>query len=96
VAERLWVDTENGVAGYGTRALALTTQEVAVLAALADAGGRVVSRDRLAREAGLGHVNPRRAENLLVTLRRQIGCGAVRTVRGRGWALDADAIVMPD
>ena len=42
--EGLWVDRDRGVAGYGERLLALSGQEVAVLATLADARGRVVSR----------------------------------------------------
>lgn len=92
----LWVDVDKGVASYGTRVLPLTVQEVAILAALTDAGGRVVSRSELARHAGLRHASPRRAESILVALRRAIGGGAVRTVRGRGWALDATAIVVPD
>lgn len=96
VTEGLWVDRGRGVAGYGDRELPLTPQEVAVLAALADAGGRVVSRAELARRAGLRHASPRRADSLLVTLRRALGGGAVRTVRGRGWLLDPDAVVIGD
>ena len=96
MAEGLWVDRERGVAGYGDRKLPLTPQELAVLATLADAGGRVVSRSELARRSGLRHASPRRADSLLVTLRRALGGGAVRTVRGRGWLLDADAVVVAD
>ncbi len=81
------------MAGYGARILPLGPQEVAVLATLADAGGRVVSRSELARRSGLRHASPRRADSLLVTLRRALGGGALRTVRGRGWVLDPDAVV---
>ena len=96
MTEGLWVDRERGVAGYGERELPLSTQEVAVLATLADAGGRVVSRSELARRSGLRHASPRRADSLLVTLRRSLGGGAVRTVRGRGWLLDPEAVVITD
>ncbi len=96
VTEGLWVDQERGVAGYGGRVLRLTPQEVAVLAALAEAGGRVVSRAELARRAGLRHAAPRRADSLLVALRRALGGRAVHTVRGRGWMLDPEAVVVTD
>ena len=96
MAEGLWVDREGGVAGYGERELPLTPQEVAVLATLADARGRVVSRSELARRSGLRHASPRRADSLVVTLRRAIGAAAVHTVRGRGWMLDPDAVVVVD
>ena len=90
----LWVDREAGVAGYGARLLPLTPQEVAVLATLADARGRVVSRTELARLPGLRHASPRRADSLLVTLRRALGGAAVQTVRGRGWMLHPEAVVV--
>lgn len=92
VTERLWVDRQRGKAGFGSQQLALTPQEVAVLATLADAQGRVVSRIELARRSGLWNASPRRADSLLVTVRRALGGSAVRTVRGRGWVLDADAV----
>lgn len=92
----LWVDRDRGIAGYGVRQLPLTPQEVAVLATLADAGGRVVSRNELARRSGLQHASARRADSLLVTLRRALGGTAVRTVRGRGWRLDPEAVVVGD
>ena len=94
MTEGLWVDREAGVAGYGDRQLPLTAQEVAVLAALADARGRVVSRSELVRLSGLRHASPRRADSLLVTVRRALGGSALRTVRGRGWMLDPDAVVV--
>lgn len=94
VTDCLWVDRDRGIAGYGDRQLPLTPQEVAVLATLADARGRVVSRSELARLAGLRHASPRRADSLLVTLRRALGGSAVQTVRGRGWMLHPDAVVV--
>ncbi len=39
----LWVDPEQGLAGYGERLLPLSAHEVALLAAFADAGDRVVT-----------------------------------------------------
>ncbi|MEO5678243.1 MAG: helix-turn-helix domain-containing protein [Acidimicrobiales bacterium] len=94
MTEGLWVDRERGVAGYGARHLPLTPQEVAVLATLADAQGRVVSRAELARRSGLSHASPRRADSLLVALRRALGGSALQTVRGRGWMLDPEAVVV--
>ncbi len=94
VTDCLWVDRERGIAGYGDRQLPLTPQEVAVLATLADARGRVVSRSELVRLSGLRHASPRRADSLLVTLRRALGGSALRTVRGRGWMLDPEAVVV--
>jgi DNA-binding response OmpR family regulator len=83
----LWIDAERGVAGWGTRLLPLSRQEVAVLAALVHADGRVVPRRELARRAGLAHASERRCEQLLVGLRAALGHEAVRNVRGRGWML---------
>jgi len=94
VAEGLWVDQVRGRAGYGERLLPLTASEVAVLAALLEARGRVVSRPELARRSGLQHASARRTDSLLVTLRRALGASAVRTVRRRGWILDPEAIVV--
>lgn len=96
VTDGLWVDRDRGIAGYGLRQLPLTPQEVAVLATLADARGRVVSRSELARRAGLRHASARRADSLLVKVRQALGDTAVRTVRGRGWMLDTDAVAVGD
>lgn len=96
MADGLWFDRERGVAGYGGRELPLTPQEVAVLATLADAQGRVVSRSELARRSGLRQASPRRADSLLVTVRRALGDAAVRTVRGRGWMLYPEAVVIAE
>ena len=73
------------MAGYGNRVLPLSDQEVALLAAFADAGDRVVSRSELIRRAGLSARSPRRCEALLVSLRRALGEEAIANVRGRGW-----------
>ena len=64
--------------------------ERAVLSALVEAGGRVVSRDYLARKAGLRDASPRRIDGILVQLRKQLGDDVLLTVRGRGWMLTQD------
>jgi DNA-binding response OmpR family regulator len=87
----LWIDVERGVAGRGPEVLTLSRQEVAVLAALVHAGGRVVPRRELARRAGLAHASERRCDQLLVGLRATLGPHAVRNVRGRGWMLTTAA-----
>jgi DNA-binding response OmpR family regulator len=65
----------------------LPPREAAVLRALAEAGGRVLSRSELTRAAGLAGLSPRRVDSVLVALRRRLPPGTVLTVRGRGWAL---------
>lgn len=87
MAEGLWVDTARGVAGWGDRRLDLSAQEVAMLAALLDARGRVVARAELARRAGVSTASGRRCDGILVGLRRALGKEAVCNVRGRGWRL---------
>ena len=67
---------------------ALGPAEAAVLAVLREADGRVLSRREIARRAGLLDASPRRADAIVVQLRRRLGEGAIRTVRRRGWALD--------
>jgi hypothetical protein len=59
---------------------------------LLECQGRVVGRRELARRAGLTDLSERRCDSLLVVLRRQIGPGAIITVRRRGWMLAADAV----
>jgi DNA-binding response OmpR family regulator len=88
----LWISLERGVAGWGPRVLPLTGQEVALLAALVHARGRVLPRRELARRAGLGHASERRCDQLLVGLRAALGPDAVRNVRGRGWMLMTPAV----
>lgn len=70
----------------------LPPRETAVLAALQEAGGRVLSRADLARAAGLDGLSARRVDGVLVQLRRLLPEGALLTVRGRGWALDVHRI----
>ena len=67
----------------------LTPQEQAVYAVLSDNAGRVLSRAEIARRAGIADLSDRRCDSLIVGIRRQIGADHVRTVRRRGWMLDA-------
>lgn len=83
----LWVDTDAGRAGRGSETFSLAPREAAVLAVLIESGGRVVSRRELAKRAGLAGLSARRCDSLIAGLRRVLGPDAVRTVRGRGWAL---------
>jgi DNA-binding response OmpR family regulator len=67
----------------------LTAQERAVFEVLAANSGRVLSRQELARRAGLAELSPRRCDSLIVGIRRGVGADRVRTVRRRGWMLVA-------
>jgi DNA-binding response OmpR family regulator len=75
-----------------TRVPRLGPHELAVLQVFLDCRGRVVSRLEIARRAGLTGMNQRRCDSVLVTLRRVLGAEAIRTVRGRGWMLELDAL----
>lgn len=68
---------------------ALGLQELAVLRALVDCRGRVVGRRELSRRAGIADLSERRCDSLLVGVRRALGADAIRTVRGRGWMIEA-------
>ena len=74
----------------------LAAQESAVLQALLDCRGRVVSRRELARLAGIADLNDRRCDWLLVSIRKVLGADAIRTVRGRGWMLVPVAVDMAE
>ena len=54
---------------------------------LAANAGRVMSRQELARRAGLSALSTRRCDSLIVGIRRRVGADRVRTVRRRGWML---------
>ncbi len=59
---------------------------------LVDNVGRVVSRRELARRVGIAELSERRSDSLLVGVRRALGADAIRTVRSRGWILEAHAV----
>ena len=71
----------------------LGTQERAVLSALAEDAGKVVSRRELARRIGVENLSERRCDSILVGVRRVLGPDAIRTVRSRGWMLRPHALV---
>ena len=67
----------------------LTATEFAVLAALLDHPGRVLSRRQLLAAAGRPAAGDRAADVYIAQLRAKIGgAGAIRTVRGVGYAID--------
>ena len=65
----------------------LSAQERAVLDALSQRSGRVVSRSELARAVGVADLSERRCDSLVVAVRRALGADRVVTVRRRGWML---------
>ena len=56
---------------------------------LAAHSGRVLSRNEIARRAGIADLSDRRCDAIIVGIRRRIGHERVRTVRRRGWMLVA-------
>ncbi len=70
----------------------LGPQERAVLFALAQSAGKVVSRRELAKRVGIAELSERRCDSLLVGVRRVLGPDAIVTVRSRGWMLQTSAI----
>jgi two-component system, OmpR family, response regulator len=76
------------------REVSLTRSEFALLAALTEAAGRVLTRDQLLQRlaAERGKVPGPRAIDVYITqLRAKLGDGAIRTVRGAGYAVDRPA-----
>lgn len=69
--------------------LALTAQEFRILSFLAHHAGKVVSRSTLAEHVYEGGLDPdSNALDVLVSrVRRKLGPGLLRTVRGQGWIL---------
>jgi DNA-binding response OmpR family regulator len=81
----LWVRT----AVAGGQPVKLTATEFAVLAALLDHPGRVLSRRQLLAAAGHPAAADRAADVYISQLRAKIGSAAViRTARGAGYAID--------
>jgi DNA-binding response OmpR family regulator len=69
------------------RPVRLTATEFAVLAALLDQPGRVLSRRRLLAAAGHPAAGDRAADVYIAQLRAKLGSGVIRTVRGAGYAI---------
>ncbi|MEO6125304.1 MAG: helix-turn-helix domain-containing protein [Ilumatobacteraceae bacterium] len=69
----------------------LGAHERAVLFALAESAGKVISRRELARRVGIAELSERRCDSLLVGVRRMLGPDAIITVRSRGWMLQRAA-----
>jgi DNA-binding response OmpR family regulator len=73
---------------HGASPLALLTdQERAVYDVLAQHAGKVISRSTIALEAGIGDLNVRRCDSLIVGIRRSLGADRIVTVRRRGWMM---------
>jgi DNA-binding response OmpR family regulator len=87
---RLDNPTRSAVAG--AHRVPLTATEFAVLAALADHPGRVLSRRQLLAAAGRHGTGDRAADVLIAQLRAKLGPDqktlAIRTIRGVGYVLD--------
>jgi DNA-binding response OmpR family regulator len=94
-ARGLWLDgrslTVLSVAAHG-QPVKLTATEFAVLAALLDRPGRVLSRRQLLAAAGRPAAGDRAADVYIAQLRAKLGTdegtGVIRTVRGAGYAID--------
>jgi DNA-binding winged helix-turn-helix (wHTH) protein len=71
---------------------AIGAQELAVLKALLENRGRVLSRSELSRRAGLSECSHRRCDGVLVGVRRALGPDSIVTVRRRGWMLSDDGV----
>jgi DNA-binding response OmpR family regulator len=88
----MWTDALPPLASSAPPAPRLGASERAVLRTLVDSAGRVLSRNELARRAGLVELHARRCDAVIVTLRRALGGEAIRTVRSRGWMLHPEAL----
>jgi DNA-binding response OmpR family regulator len=76
------------VSGQSAPPLApLTAQERAVYDVLVEHAGKVISRNEIAREAGISNLNARRCDSLIVGIRRCVGADRIVTVRRRGWMM---------
>ncbi|HEX9774173.1 MAG TPA: winged helix-turn-helix domain-containing protein [Actinomycetota bacterium] len=86
----LEVDPDQARVAFGDRVIHLSPGELALLATLVANGDRVMSRDELARTAGLGR--GRSVDVLLSNVRRALGVPYLRNVRSRGWILRPEAL----
>ena len=89
VAGGLRLDGPGRCAVADGRPVKLTSTEFAILAALLDHPGRVLSRRQLLAAAGHPAAGERAADVYIAQLRAKIGVvGAIRTARGAGYAID--------
>ena len=88
-AGRVQLESQSRTAIIDGRPVPLTATEFALLGALMDRPGRVLSRRQLLAAAGRGTAGDRAADVYIAQLRAKIGPTAgIRTVRGAGYALD--------
>ena len=88
-AGRLRLDGRSRTAITDGQPVPLTATEFALLGALMDHPGRVLSRRQLLAAAGRETAGDRAADVYVAQLRAKIGSAAsIRTVRGAGYALD--------
>jgi DNA-binding response OmpR family regulator len=86
---RLRLDGRSRIAIADRASVPLTATEFAVLAAMMDRPGRVLSRRQLLAAAGRHTAGDRAADVYIAQLRAKIGpAGGIRTVRGAGYAID--------
>jgi DNA-binding response OmpR family regulator len=86
---RLRLDDRSRTAFADGAPVPLTATEFAVLAAMMDHPGRVLSRRQLLAAAGRQGTGDRAADVYIAQLRAKIGSAAgIRTVRGAGYAID--------
>ncbi|ALE75399.1 MULTISPECIES: response regulator transcription factor [unclassified Pseudonocardia] len=84
----LSVDVDAGQVFADGRRVALSPTEYALLLALAERAGEVVTHDELARRAWSEPASPNLVQVYISYLRRKIGPERIRTVRGAGYQLD--------
>jgi two-component system response regulator BaeR len=88
---RLRLDGRSRTAITDGQPVSLTATEFALLGALMDHPGRVLSRRRLLAAAGRETAGDRAADVYIAQLRGKIGSAArIRTVRGAGYSIHAD------
>jgi DNA-binding response OmpR family regulator len=86
---RLRLDGASRAALADGKRVPLTATEFAMLAAMADRPGRVLSRRQLLAAAGRQAAGDRAADVYIAQLRAKIGAaGQIRTARGAGYAMD--------
>jgi DNA-binding response OmpR family regulator len=86
---RLRLDGASRTALADGKRVPLTATEFAMLAAMADRPGRVLSRRQLLAAAGRQTAGDRAADVYIAQLRAKIGAaGQIRTARGAGYAMD--------